>query len=193
MTVFSEIYRRNRWNGIESRSGPGSGSAPTARVGAAIEELAFRLNVQSVLDVGCGDGFWMPELPGYVGIDVAPEAIELAQANHPDRAYLVAAAGDIRPGQFDLVIVRDAIQHLSFVDGLAMLEGIRQTGASWLLASTYVAGDNVDIVTGDCYSPDLEAAPFALGPPVELIPDGYGYEHPGEVRDPRKHLGLWRL
>lgn len=195
MTVFSEIYQRNGWNGVESLSGPGSGPAPTAPIAAAIEELVWRLNIQSVLDVGCGDGYWMPDLPGYVGIDVAPEAIELARSRHPDRAYLVTDVDDerIRAGRFDLVITRDAMQHLSFADGLALLEGIRRTRSHWLLGSTYVGGDNVDVATGECYSPDLSAAPFDLGPALELIVDGYGYEHPGEIRDARKHLGLWKL
>jgi SAM-dependent methyltransferase len=193
VTVFSEIYRHNRWNGVESRSGPGSGRAPTAYVAAALEDLVVRLQVESVLDVACGDGFWMPELPGYLGIDVAEEAVELARQNHPTRVYEVASAAELGPVPFDLVIVRDAIQHLSFADGLALLEGIQRTGSTWLLASTYVGGENIDIVTGECYSPDLEQAPFELGPPLELVPDGYGYEHLGEVRDPRKNLGLWRL
>lgn len=193
MTVFGEIYRANAWNGDESRSGPGSGRAPTTYVAAAIVELAARLEVRSVLDAACGDGFWMPDLPGYVGLDVALEAIAIARENHPDRTYRVGSAAALEHEPFDLVILRDAIQHLSFEDGLAALEGIRRTGSTWLLASTYVGGDNVDIETGDCYSPDLEHAPFGLGPPLELIVDGYGYEHLGEIRDRRKHLGLWRL
>jgi SAM-dependent methyltransferase len=193
VTVFEEIYRDNRWNGVESRSGPGSGLAPTTYIAAAIVELVARLEVRSVLDAACGDGFWMPELPGYVGVDVAGEAIELARRNHPDRTYRVGSAATLPPAPFDLVIRRDAIQHLSFADGLAAIAGIRRTGSTWLLASTYVDGENVDIATGDCYSPDLAVEPFDLGPPLELIVDGYGYEHLGEIRDPRKHLGLWPL
>jgi trans-aconitate methyltransferase len=155
---------------------------------------------ETVLDVGCGDGYWMPDLPGYVGIDVAPEAILAAEERHPDRAYSVADIRTYETDPFDLVIIRDAIQHMSLADGKATLEAIAATQSEWLLASTYLGTDNVDIPTGlderghfTFYSPDLQVAPFWLGPPRALFPDGYGYDKPGIVRDPRKMLGLWNL
>lgn len=197
-SVFSRVYQTNAWNGRESLSGPGSGYAATAHVGPAIVALVAELGVASVLDAACGDGLWMPELPGYVGIDVAPEAIHRARRNHPGRCYLVgdARALTMPPATLlpvDLVILRDAIQHLSFADGIATLNAIRSSGARWLLASTYVGGENVDIVTGEHYSPDLNAAPFSMGEPLRLIPDGYSYHDPALIRDRRKMLGLWAL
>lgn len=191
--TFSDIYRRNAWNGVESLSGPGSGEAATVQLRTAIVELVAELGVRTVLDVACGDGYWMPDLPGYTGIDVAPEAIAAAQSRHPERRYLVGNVSTIRLPRADLVIFRDALQHLSLRDGLAALEAIRETRPRWLLASTYVGGENVDVITGDAYSPDLEAAPFSFGRPDRLIFDGHHYHEHGtdEVRDPRKHLGLW--
>ncbi len=193
LDVFADIYRHNRWNGVESRSGPGSGSAATARLREELVTLVQELGVRSVLDAACGDGYWMPDLPGYVGIDVAPEAIRRAQARHPDRRY---AVGDVRflplPA-FDLVISRDAMQHLPLADVTAILAAIRSSGSRWLLASTYVGGQNVDVRAGQFYCPDLTAEPFALGDPDRLIPDGYDYATPGVIRDPQKFLGLWRL
>lgn len=195
MSVFSEIYRENRWNGVESLSGPGSGPAATAELRTAITGLVDELGVRTVLDAACGDGYWMPELPGYTGIDVAPEAIAAAQARHPERRYLVGNLATMRLPRADLVIFRDALQHLSFRDGLAALAAILETRPRWLLASTYVGGANVDIETGDAYSPDLEVTPFSLGRPDRLIFDGHHYHEHGTtaVRDPRKHLGLWAI
>ena len=87
------------------------------------------------------------------------------------------------------------MQHLSLRDGMDALERITEARPRYLLASTYVGGENVDIVTGDAYSPDLTAPPFSLGEPERLIFDGYHYHEHGTdaVRDPRKHLGLWSL
>lgn len=193
MTVFSDIYRENRWNGVESRSGPGSGEAATVHLRKAIAELVENLGVRTVLDVGCGDGYWMPDLPGYTGIDVAPEAIRLARKRHPERRYLVGSVSTIKLPRVDLVITRDAMQHMSFRDGLDALARIIESGPGWLLASTYVGGLNEDIVTGSAYSPDLSAEPFNLGRPVSMIFDGYTYHDADAVRDNRKHLGLWHI
>lgn len=200
--TFDAIYRENRWNGRESLSGPGSGSPATARVRDAILELVSELGVASVLDVGCGDGYWMPDLPGYLGIDISAEAVDRARLNHPDRLYV---SGDVRwlaGTPFDLVICRDAIQHLPLSAGVELLDAIRAIGSRFLLASTYVprgtveadAGPrNVDIEPGAWYSPDLTAPPFSLPDPGRLIFDGYHYHETDEIRDPSKHLGLWDL
>lgn len=187
--VFDRIYRTNGWNGEESRSGPGSGSVATQHVARAITDLVAELNVQSVLDLGCGDGFWMPDLPGYLGVDVSAEAIRRAKRNHPARKYKVLRE-DL--GKFDLVITRDAMQHLSLRDADNLLDFALQSG-DWLLASTYVNGQNLDIPTGHFYSPDLTAAPFNMDAPYRMIFDGYSYHDPDLVRDPGKHLGLWDL
>lgn len=189
--AFSRIYQTNAWNGIESVSGPGSGTAATKKVAEEILLLVKNLGVKSVLNVGCGDDFWMPDLPGYVGIDAAPEAIALARKNHPDRTYMVLPGAHLdETWSADLVICRDAIQHLSLSDGRALMAGIRRVRADWLLLSTYPGRQNRDIVTGAYYEPDLEAPPFSLHGHSDLIFDGYAYEGEG-VRDPGKFLGLW--
>jgi SAM-dependent methyltransferase len=190
--VFPDIYRRNRWNGVESKSGPGSGSAATQLIRQAITEMVAELGVASVLDVACGDGFWMPDLPGYVGMDIVPEAIATARRRHPDRTYALGDARFVPVRAFDLVVCRDAMQHLPLADVSLIIANLRASGSRWLLASTYRGSVNVNVPAGGFYCPNLEAEPFLLGEPVRLIFDGYGYARP-DVRDPAKHLGLWML
>lgn len=199
--VFSEIYQRNIWRGIpgQSRSGPGSGTAATQTVAKAIAELVDRHGFRSVLDFACGDGWWMPDLPGYVGVDVAPEAIEQARKLHPDRVYVVQ---DVRTLDtlrgFDLVIVRDVIQHVSLDDGLDILH-VARCSAEYILASSYDIPQHerntgcsvAQARRGWAYANDLTAAPFIMGEPIERIPDGWAYHERGGIRDPRKYLGLW--
>jgi len=191
--TFSEIYRTNAWDGIESLSGPGSGPAATHELRELLPRLVDDLSIRTVIDVACGDGYWMPELPGYVGIDVAPEAIKRARKLHPTRAYVVGDVATMSLPRNDLVIVRDVIQHLSFADGLALLSSILRSQPRYLLASTYQGGANTDIQTGDAYCPDLTAPPFSLPRPERMIFDGYHYHETDELRDPRKHLGLWYI
>lgn len=197
MSVFDDIYRTNGWNGTDSRSGPGSGAPATRAVAAAIADLIAEVRAESVLDVGCGDGYWFPDVGGfYVGLDASTEAIALARARHPDRTYV---SGDVRDPTFaslafDLVVCRDLIQHLPLADGVDLLAGLRHVArGGLLLVSTYVGGDNVDVAVGDTYAPDLCAPPFDMPEPDRLIFDGYHYhDHDtDEVRDPRKFLALW--
>ena len=145
----------------------------------------------SVTNLGCGEDWWTPDLPGYVGLDVAPEAVEVASRNHPDRRYIVWD-GHAHVGG-DLILCRDVVQHLSMADGLGLVRTIQQAHSGYLLASTYIDGDNIDIETGDAYRPNLEAEPFNLPPALLLIHDGYEYHDGDRLRDPGKMLGLWRL
>ena len=192
--TFSRIYQRNAWNGTETRSGPGSGSAATARLRRQLLELVAELGVASVTDAACGEGFWQPELPGYIGLDVAPEALATAQERHPERDYrLRDLVRQGLPGPADLVLCRDAMQHMSLRDGRAVLRAIRDSGSTWLLASTYVGQANRNVATGGFYCPNLEAEPFALAPAERLYHDGYDYSEGVTLRDPVKMLGLWRL
>lgn len=192
--TFDRIYRGNLWNGAESRSGPGSGDAATARLRRDLVALVDDLGIRRVLDVGCGDGYWFPDVPDYLGVDVSGEAIDRARARHPDRRYrCIDPATMPLPRGADLVVLRDVVQHLSLRDGMAVLAAIVGARPRYLLASSYRGGENVDIRTGEAYAPDLERAPFDLGAPERWLFDGWHYHPTDEVRDPRKYLGLWRL
>lgn len=189
---FARIYRRNEWNGRESLSGPGSGTAATRPIVDVLLELVAELEISTVVNLCCGDDFWTPELPGYVGVDVVPAAIARARLFHPERSYLVGDARALCPPA-DLVLLRDAIQHLPLDDGRRVLETVRGSGSTWLLASTYLDTRNVDVRAGECYAPDLVAPPFSLIGPRRLYPDGFDWTEPDVVRDPTKYLGLWRI
>lgn len=193
MSIFEDIYRDNRWNGIESLSGPGSGPVATRHLVGALADLVDDIGAESVLDLACGDGFWMPDLPGYVGMDVSRTAIKRARVNHPGRMYRIGDIRTRRTEPFDLVILRDCIQHLALPEGMKVIESILRGGHRWLLASTYVDGLNIDIETGDAYRPNMQGPPFYLGKPDRLIFDGYTYHDPDAMRDPGKHLGLWQI
>jgi len=157
--------------------------------------LVGELGITSVLDAACGDGFWMPDLPGYIGVDIAPEATATSRRRHPHRRYLTGDVATLKLPTCDLVVTRDAMQHLSWADGTAFLSALIATGPKYLLASHYIGGENIDIETGGAYSPDLTAYPFWLPEPDRLIFDGYYYHRhdTDAVRDPRKHLALWSL
>ena len=149
---------------------------PGGRRHRAARGLAGRSQPSS--NVGCGEDWWTPDLPGYLGLDVAPEAIEAAKRNHPDRgttSWTRSRRGARRrPGRLPR---RDAAPD-RLTDGLRLLDAICGLAGQWLLASTYVGAENIDIVTGDAYSPNLEAEPFNLPPAAAA--------HPRRLRVPRR-------
>jgi len=193
--IWSQIYRENIWNGTETLSGPGSNEVATRIAARDIVHVVSRFGFRTVLDAACGEGSWMPALPGYVGIDIAPEAIEKAKARHPDRVYLVGDVREIEMDKVDLVIMRDVIQHMTLEDGKAMLDAAFRLGR-FVLASSYIGGANTgiaeaDVLRGKAYDNDLTKPPFNLPQPKVAIPDGYEYNEPLRIRDQRKILGLW--
>ena len=188
--TFDRVYRHNLWNGHESRSGPGSGRA-ALRTGMALSDLAVAMDARRVLDVGCGDGFWMPDLPGYIGLDVSHEAIERHRRRHPSRT-LVLDRGNPLPAA-DLVIIRFVMQHLSLADGLTLLRRVLLTRPRVIVATTYEDGVNADIESGvDAYRLDLTTAPFNMGDPFATIFDGWDWGDGERVRDAGCVMGLWR-
>jgi SAM-dependent methyltransferase len=162
-----------------------------------VPELLLMLaeyGVSSILDVGCGDNFWFPDLEiPYLGIDPVAQAIERARARRPARQYIHGSLGAIElPWVPDLVISRDVMQHLSLGDGARLLGDIEHTGTRLMLLSHYVDAVNEPIQTGGGYRPNLRDAPFFLDEPVTKIFDGWGWDDPHQVRDAWKYLGLWR-
>ena len=62
-TDFDSIYKRNLWNGAETRSGPGSSKAATEKLAKWLPKLMTEINATSILDVPCGESYWIPDLP----------------------------------------------------------------------------------------------------------------------------------
>ena len=89
----------------------------------------------------------------------------------------------------DLVFCRDCLVHLSFADIFKALHNICDSGARYLLTTTFIDREhNEDIKTGQWRALNLESAPFGFPRPLALI-DEQCPEGDGQYRD--KSLGLW--
>lgn len=73
-----------------------------------------------ILDVGCGEGFTIQILKeknigtAREGIDVLPEAVEVAKKNIPDEEFKVGSIYDLpyKDNSFDLVLCMEVLEHL---------------------------------------------------------------------------------
>src|SRR5438128_11089024 len=91
---------------------------------------AVATNRPSILDVGCGPGWYTANLSAFgqvTGIDLSEEAIRMAKSRFP---HITFVAGNIYqhslpPGHFDLVVSQEVIDHVedsvSFVERVADL------------------------------------------------------------------------
>jgi hypothetical protein len=194
-SIFTRIYAGNGWGSPESVSGCGSTLRETRVIREILQPLMERHGIRSLLDIPCGDCNWIQTIGfggrTYIGADIVAE---LVQRNHAafgraDRSFMhLDIVRDPLPTA-DLVLCRDCMIHLSNADVLAALRNVRRSGAKYLLATTYTARPtNSDIVTGDWRAINLQAPPFALPAPLELISEEWDWAD-GYHAD--KCIGLW--
>ena len=192
--VFTEEYRRNRraWKEKDSSSGPGSSLAQTEAIRRILPGLLEELGCRSLLDLPCGDFFWMRLLDldvEYTGGDIVEEIVETNRERYATdrRRFLrLDLLNDDLP-RADLVLCRDCLVHLSFEHIARALANIRASGSKWLLTTTFAGRDrNEDILTGLWRPINLQLPPFNFPEPTRLIDE----ESPLEDQQD-KRLGLW--
>lgn len=194
--VFTEIYRENFWLGTKSRSGQGSTLITTAVVREELPQLFDMFKIETILDAGCGDYYWMRtvDMKGrlYFGIDIVPEMIEknreyFADDNH--HFLCLNLAEDLLP-KVDMVICRDVLAHLDAQTVCKVLRNVKASGSTFLLATTHETGKNRSIVAGNHYPYDLTVEPFNLPEPLILIKETTAED--SSLQD-KKAMGLWLL
>lgn len=195
--IFTDIFLRNKWGGDKSVSGRGSDTRQTRIIAAELPRLCSELRISTLLDVPCGDFYWMSgvNLEGvdYLGGDIVEPLIERNRERYEKdnvrfaRMNLIA---DPIP-TVDLVFCRDCLVHFSDADVAAALKNICSSGSSYLLTTTFPArNSNVEIATGQWRPLNLERAPFCLPPPLRLIVEECT-ENAGRYTD--KSMGLWNI
>ncbi|RXG91774.1 class I SAM-dependent methyltransferase [Bradyrhizobium zhanjiangense] len=192
---FERIERTNLWGAATSVSGLGSEDPATAAIREALAPLLQRLGARSLLDAPCGDAGWIGRLKlgvDYTGIDVVPSLIEANRrrvGGSPGRFLVADITCDALP-RADVILCRDCLVHLSFANIDRALARFRESGARFLLATTFPEWDaNRDCEDGDWRALNMEKPPFDWPAPHALINERC--EKGGGWRD--KSLGLWQL
>jgi len=192
--VFTEIYQNNEWRSRESVSGPGSELAQTERLRKELNRLMPKLTIKSMLDIPCGDFNWMQHVNlsdvDYIGADIVEKLIEKNTQDCKEKFQVLDILQDPLP-KCDLLFVRDCLVHFSFEDTFAALKNIKQSGAKYLLTTTFTKTSvNKNIVTGGWRIINLQAEPFNLPEPM-LVINEHCMEDEGAYKD--KSMALWDL
>jgi len=195
--VFTEIYRRNKWKGKDSFSGPGSDTYQTRIVISELPTLINEFNIRTMIDIPCGDFHWMRsvDLNGidYTGADVVKELIQKNIEKYSQDGLQFHSMNLIKDKlpRVDLVFCRDCLVHFCFADVFSALDNICKSQSEYLLTTTFTGRkDNYDIVTGKWRPLNLEVSPFSLPKALKVINEGCT-EGDGAYSD--KALGLWRI
>jgi hypothetical protein len=190
--IFTEIHRRNIWGYQESVSGAGSTLDYTEELRSTLPALLRDLDVQTLLDVPCGDFNWMREVDlkvaHYIGGDIVSPLIVDMQAKYgsPAREFVVLdLCKDTLPAA-DLLLVRDCFIHLSEEMIFRALANIIRSDIKYLLATTYPGARNRSIRTGDWFAINLCHAPYNFPAPRQILND---WKPPFDERC----LGLWEM
>ena len=184
--TYGKIERLSR----QSSSGPGSQIGENTQTSLEfLSQLIRELNVTSFLDVPCGDTNWqfqsweIDSLPIYVGLDITRSVVQLNKEKFSFHSNKIFALWDFatcplpkfrsrfaRSQIFDMIHVRDVIQHMPLKKAAAAIDNIVNSGIKYLVASTYANGDNREnIEEGSWYPANLAREPFHLPSPVRCV------------------------
>lgn len=175
---FARIYADNVWgHGGGSLSGPGSNPEVTDLLSTQLTELLARLKARRVTDIGCGDFGWMRNVHGdfrYTGLDIVPSLIDglSREFQSETRRFLhLDATRDALP-EGDVAVCREVLFHLSFEDVWRVVQNVKRSGYSYLLAtSDSNIWFNANISSGDHRPLNLQRAPFRFPSPFATICD----------------------
>lgn len=144
--VFDTIYRTRNWGGTDGQlSGFGSVGQHADAYVDFVRAFIAEHQIQSVLDVGCGDfhigARICDAVPHYIAADVSQVIIAQNQARHGGLASVsfrqLDLCSDALPAA-DLITVREVFQHLSNTDIAMALANIERSGARHVLVTEHL-------------------------------------------------------
>jgi SAM-dependent methyltransferase len=199
--IFSEIYDQNAWGDSHSRSGTGSNLVQTAIIQKEIPRLLEKYGIKTMLDVPCGDFFWMKEIKAvlneqldtYIGGDIVEKIVEQNRSQYGDektKFEIIDICHSPLP-KVDMIFCRDCLVHLPYKMIIKALQNFKRSGATYLLTTTFTNhNENRDIHVGDWRTLNLEKFPFDFQKPLMVINENCS-EQEGIYAD--KSLGLWKI
>ena len=191
--IFTEIYHINKWGDEHSVSGPGSNLEQTEAIREILPLLLEELNCKSILDVPCGDFFWMKLVDldiQYIGGDIVAKLINKNRRQYAGakRKFVQMDIIHDRLPNVDLIFCRDCLVHFPLLQALRALKNIKRSGSTYILTTTFVERDrNEDVPFGAWRPINLQLPPFNFQPPIKLIDEKCPFD---DYKD--KNLGLWK-
>lgn len=200
---MSRVYRQNLWGSKESRSGRGSSPIQTMYLEHEVPMLFDRMEIDSLLDIPCGDFRWMSKVLerssrkiNYHGADIVENIIKTNKQKETDSIHFSCLDITTDPlPKVDLVFSRDCFVHLSDSMILKAFKNIKDSGSAYIAMTNFSwfhlpnkALENEDIVGGNWRKINFRMRPFYMPSPIDFISEG-STEELGKD----KTIGVWRV
>jgi hypothetical protein len=187
-----EVFAAVNWGSAETRSGPGSTLAATEKLRAELPDLFDYLGIEILADAGCGDCHWMSRISErlriYLGLDVVGDIVRQARERHGTKRGHFFTECDITidaPPRADAILCRDVLTHLPELEVKAALKLFKESGARYLIATSFARDRNDPVRIGGWQPIALSAPPYGLPPPRHVLAEG--------LAGSSKALGIWLL
>ena len=187
--VFTSIYKSNHWvqNGkllpqeFVSVSGHGSnvGTNQYAQLVKNFKKIIKNYEINSILDMPCGDFLWIKEIIekkniDYLGIDIVEELIKnnnLRYKNEKINFQTYDIVNFETNKKFDLVLIRDLFLHIKNNDIIKILNNLKLMNIRYVAINSYNNEENDEVVIGQHRKVNLLIKPFNLKKPIHSFKD----------------------
>ena len=189
--VFYTIYKSNHWNKYKKNedsflvSGPGSvpGSKQTKEIINNLDIFVKKNNIQSILDMPCGDFSWMQDLVkkntdiNYTGYDIVKDIIVNNNKKYSSSKIKFLCRDIVNEKNFynfDLIFIRDFFIHIDNESINRILINIKNSRVKFLACSNNnnEPCNNDIIAIGAHRNINLAIKPFYMGGIFKTFRDG---------------------
>ena len=195
---FTLIYKYNYWASKNSKSGTGSDLENTKIIREKLNEIIIKYEIKSLLDLPCGDFYWMKEFMKsqnikYIGGDIVEEMINELNNQYKSQNINFKKLDLINQKlpEADILLCRDCFIHFSNKDILKALENFSKSNIKYFLIThtlNETGKKNEDILTGEYRFVDLFIEPFNL-PKNNLI--NFNDYDKNEKINSKKIVSMW--
>ena len=174
--IFDNIIKKKKWT--QHPCGPGSTLQYTEHLRKNLSKVLDEYDINSMLDIPCGDFSWMstinfPSGFTYIGADIVSDMILNVQIKYPNFKFIRLDITKDKLPTADLFFIRDCLLHFSFKDIRSAFENIIKSNPKYIMTSNWFEGYNnfQDINTGNGRTLNFLESPFNFGLPLVSIKD----------------------
>tara|TARA_B100000678_G_scaffold224633_1_gene192261 strand:+ start:3028 stop:3690 length:663 start_codon:yes stop_codon:yes gene_type:complete len=140
---FNIINKLNLWFSTESMSGDGSEIQNTKVISNILPKIIKKYKIKTLFDCPCGDMNYMSKILEknlkikYTGGDIVQKLVIINRKKYPIYKFIHFDIINNKISKYDLIIVKDLLNHISFSNIQKILSNIKKSGSKYLLLNNH--------------------------------------------------------